>query len=210
MGRIRYCLTALAVFFCAVTGSVAQDSNYVRKNLAVLTSHDMYGRGGAHDGELKAATYIREQLVAVGAMPLGENGFQKWTTKAHKMEGKVLMSVKGKELSPFWDYRIAPYSHSLDRNDIPVIRVDASLLVDTPAMERFIYSNSARLKTSMVYIDGVKWKNQKEIPASRIQSCLRAMTYNNPFQSAGIIAECQCISAIPIKSNGLIYVLREA
>ena len=95
MGRIRYCLTALAVFFCAVSVGMAQDSNFVRKNLAALTSHDMYGRGGA--------TYIREQMLAVGAMPLGENGFQKWTTKAHKMEGKVSMSVKGKELSPFWD-----------------------------------------------------------------------------------------------------------
>lgn len=187
MGRIRYCLTALAVFFCAVTTSVAQDSNYVRKNLAVLTSHDMYGRGGAHDGELKAATYIREQLVAVGAMPLGENGFQKWTTKAHKMEGKVSMSVKGKELSPFWDYRIAPYSHSLNRNDIPVIRVDASLLVDTPALEQFIAANLARLKTGMVYIDGVKWKHQKDIPAAKVQKALRALTYNNPFQSAGIM-----------------------
>ena len=187
MGRIRYCLTALAVFFCAVTNSVAQDSNYVRKNLAVLTSHDMYGRGGAHDGELKAATFIREQLVAVGAMPLGENGFQKWTTKAHKMEGKVSMSVKGKELSPFWDYRVAPYSHSLNRDNIPVIRVDASLLVDTPAMERFISDNLARLKTSMVYIDGVKWKHRKDIPATKIQKALRTLTYNNPFQSAGIL-----------------------
>ena len=135
MGRIRYCLTALAVFFCAVSVGMAQDSNFVRKNLAALTSHDMYGRGGAHDGETKAATYIREQMLAVGAMPLGENGFQKWTTKAHKMEGKVSMSVKGKELSPFWDYRIAPYSHSLNRDDIPVVRVDASLLVDTPALD---------------------------------------------------------------------------
>ena len=187
MGRTRYCLTALAVFFCTVTGSVAQDSNFVRKNLAALTAPEMYGRGGAHEGETKAATFIREQLFAVGAQPLGESGFQKWTTKAHKMEGKVSMSVRDKELSSFWDYRIAPYSHSLNRNDIPVIRVDASLLVDTPAMEQFISSNLARLKTSMVYIDGVKWKNRKKIPAAKIQSCLRSLTYNNPFQSAGIL-----------------------
>ena len=187
MGRIRYCLTALAVFFYAISVGMAQDSNFVRKNLAVLASHDMYGRGGAHDGELKAATYIREQLVAVGAMPLGENGFQKWTTKAYKMEGKVSMSVKGKLLDPFWDYRIAPYSHSLNRDEFPVIRVDASLLVDTPAMERFISDHFARLKTSMVYIDGVKWKHQKDIPAAKVQKALRALTYNNPFQSAGIL-----------------------
>lgn len=187
MGRIRYCLTALAVFFCAFSNGMAQDSNYVRKNIAALTSHDMYGRGGPHDGELKAATYIREQLAAVGAMPLGENGFQKWTTKAHKMEGKVSMSVKGKELSPFWDYRIAPYSNSLDRDDIPVVRVDASLLVDTPALENFVTANLAKLKGSLVYIDGVKWKGMKKIPAAKIQSALRALTFNNPFQSAGIL-----------------------
>lgn len=187
MGRIRYCLTALAVFFCAFANGLAQDSNFVRKNIAALTSHDMYGRGGAHDGELKAATYIREQLVSVGAMPLGENGFQKWTTKAHKMEGKVSMSVKNRELSPFWDYRIAPYSHSLDCNDIPVVRVDASLLVDTPALEKFVSSHLAQLKGSLVYIDGVKWKHKKDIPSQKIQACLRSLTFNNPFQSAGIL-----------------------
>ena len=187
MGRIRYCLTALTVFFCAFTSGMAQDSNSVRKDLAALTSHDMYGRGGSHDGELKAATYIRAQLLSFGAMPLGENGFQKWTTKAHKMEGSVSMSVKNKELSPFWDYRIAPYSNSLDRNDIPVIRVDASLLVDTPALENFIASNLPKLKSSLVYIDGVKWKGMKKIPAAKIQNALRSLTFNNPFQSAGIL-----------------------
>ena len=187
MGRIRYCLTALAVFFCAFTSGMAQDSNSVRKDLAALTSHDMYGRGGSHDGELKAATYIRAQLLSFGAMPLGENGFQKWTTKAFKMEGSVSMSVKNKELNPFWDYRIAPYSKSLNRNDIPVVRVDASLLVDTPALENFIASNLPKLKSSLVYIDGVKWKGKKKIPAAKIQSALRSLTFNNPFQSAGIL-----------------------
>ena len=214
MGRIRYCLTALAVIFCATVSGVAQDSNYVRKNIAALTSHDMYGRGGAHDGELKAATYIREQLLSHGAMPLGENGFQKWQTKAFKMEGSVSMSVKNKELNPFWDYRIAPYSKSLDRSDISVIRVDASLLVDTPALENYVASHLTQLKNSLVYIDGVKWKHKKNIPASKIQACLRSLTFNNPFQSAGILVG---VDELPIcglsntdfqRNYAYIYVIR--
>lgn len=187
MGRIRYCLTVVAVLFYAFSTGMAQDSNYVRKNLAVLTSHSMYGRGGAHDGEAKAATYIREQMLALGAMPLGENGYQKWSTKAHKMEGNVSMLVNGKELSPFWDYRIAPYSHSVDRNNIPVIRVDASLLVDTPALEKFVSSNLAKLKKSVVYIDAVKWKNRKNVSEAAVKSVLRSLTFNSPFQSVAIL-----------------------
>lgn len=188
MGR-KSARLIFGILFCAGSLFVghAQDSNYVRKNIAVLTSQEMFGRSGAHDGEYKAASFIREQLLALGAMPLGEEGFQKWTTPAHKMEGKVSMKTKSRELSPFDGYRIAPYSHSLNVDNAPVIRIDASLLLDTARMEQFIADNQSRLKKSVLYVDAVVWKNSKQISSEQVNKCLRALTFNNPFQTLAIL-----------------------
>ena len=79
----------------------AQDSVQMRQDIKVLASPEMWGRSGCHDGEAKAAAYLQKEMQAIGAKPLGDNGFQKFDIPAYKMEGRVSMSVDGQTLSPF-------------------------------------------------------------------------------------------------------------
>ena len=188
MGRICHITAGLALLFSGILSpALAQDSVFVRKQISTLSSDMMYGRNGSHHGEFIAAQYIREQLLELGAQPLKDDGVQYYETYAHKMEGEVSMSANGKQLSPFWDYRIEPYSHSTHGKDIPVIRMDASLLLDAEKQNAFIEKNKETLSHGFLYIDAVKWKKQKDSDKEAVKKALRSLTYNNPFQSKGIL-----------------------
>ncbi len=187
MGRICHLIT-LIICLCALfptTGS-AQDSNFVRKSIAILSSPELWGRGGPHGGELKAAQYIRTQLTEAGAKPLTEDGFQHYEFAAHKMEGQVACSLNGKLLSPFWDYRIAPYAHTTHIKDAPVVRVDASTLLDAKKLLKFYDRNAPLIRNGFLYIDAVSWRNKK-VTDKEVKELIQGLMFNNPFQSKGIL-----------------------
>lgn len=214
MGRI--CHLALAVFvLLACTVSVtAQDSNYVRKSIATLSSPDFWGRGGCHDGETIAAEYIKSQLLASGASPLTDDGFQHYEFAAYKMEGKVSCSTNLQSLSSFWDYRIAPYSHTTHVKDAPIVRVDVSVLLDEDKRYKFMDKHFGKLGNSFVYIDAVEWAQSKKVTKEQVRELLHNLTSNNPFRSKGILVG---VDELPIwglnytdfeRNYAYIYVIR--
>lgn len=187
MGRIRHLIAMSAAWLCCLVSLQAQDSSFVRQNIRVLSSPEMWGRAGSHDGELKAAKYLSEQFRQVGAIPLGDNGFQYYDIGAHKMEGKVEISINGNVLKTFDDYRIAAYSHTTHTTNAPILRIDASLLIDKAKMEQYIDKHAAELKHSFLYIDAVQWKSKDETDSKLIKKELQSLMFNNPFQSIGIL-----------------------
>lgn len=187
MGRIRHLTTLVAVLLYSTLTLHAQDTNFVRQHMRVLTSNEMWGRAGSHEGEAKAAHYLADQFRQVGAIPLGENGLQYYDVGAHKMEGKVEISINGKVLKTFDDYRIAAYSHTTHAKNAPIIRIDASLLLDETKLTAFIDKNSAALKKAFVYIDAEQWKKKDDENAKLVQKALQDLMFNNPFQSIGIL-----------------------
>ncbi|MDL2296639.1 M28 family peptidase [Bacteroidales bacterium OttesenSCG-928-B11] len=131
----------------------AQDSTTVRQMIATLSSSEMHGRSIAYDGEYKAAEYIRSIFRETKAEPLGNDYFQSYNFPGFAMEGNVSLSINGMELNPFDDYRIYPFSMSLDKQDIPVISADPIILINKEKREKFIKKNSEKFKNSFIYFD---------------------------------------------------------
>ena len=176
MGRIsNYLILLVALFFMGATAN-GQDSNYVRTCIATLAGDDCWGRGGCHDGEQKAADFIREQLRQTGAQPLTSDGFQHYEFQSHKMEGSVEMSIDGKRLSPFWDYRISPYSTSTSIKDAPVVVMDASLFFDPRKLLKFYDRYASLIRSGFVYVDAVQWKDKK-LEADDVRKLIRAFDF---------------------------------
>lgn len=214
MGRIRHLVLAAVCLLGCTFSLSAQDSNYVRKNIATLSSPEFWGRGGCYDGETKAAEFIKLQLLASGATPLTEDGFQHYEFAAHKMEGIVKCSTNLQYLSQFWDYRIAPYSHTTHVKDAPVVRVDVSVLIDEDKRYKFMEKNFGKLGSSFVYIDAVGWEQSKKATKEQVRELLQNLTYNNPFRSKGILVG---VDELPIwglnhtdveRNYAYIYVIR--
>lgn len=186
MGRIsNYLILSVALFFMGATAN-GQDSNYVRTCIATLSADDCWGRGGCHDGELKAARFIRDQLVQSGAQSLTEDGFQHYEFQSHKMEGNVEMSINGKRLSPFWDYRISPYSASISINDAPVVVMDASLFFDPRKLLKFYDRYASLIRSGFVYVDAVQWKDKK-LKAEDVRKLIRAFDFDGSLGCKGFL-----------------------
>lgn len=210
MGRVFH-LIPLLLLVCSSATLVAQDSAFVRKNIQTLTSDYFAGRSGCYDGEMRAAEYIADVLHNLSAQPLGEDGLQRYETPAHKMEGVVSISLDDKLLNPYTDYRIMPYSHSTHIQQVPIIRIKNSVLLDEEKCAQFIYRNSAVLPESFIYIEQ-QGKGQEETDA--LKKKIQALTSNNPFQSMGIIVG---VDELPVwsltytdyeRNYAVIYVLR--
>ena len=186
MGRISNCLTLLVIFVCACVQLPAQDSNYVRTCIATLSADDCWGRGGCHDGELKAARFIRDQLVLSGAQSLTEDGFQHYEFQSHKMEGKVVLEVDGQRLSPFWDYRISPYSGSIWSFNAPVMVMDASLFFDARKILKFYDRYANQIHGSFIYVDATSWKD-KNVSADDVKKLIRTLELKNDMGARGYL-----------------------
>lgn len=169
----------------------AQDSVSVRKMIATLSASDMYGRSIAYDGERKAAEYIRSVLQEAGAKPLGNDYFQTYNFPGFAMEGKVSLRINGVELNPFDDYRIYPFSQSMDGQEIPVIHADPVILVDKAKREKFVKKQGDKLKKSFLYFDLAKLEKSKD---SRMLNQIRMAIYylgvdrkNDQFAALGYL-----------------------
>lgn len=186
MGRIsNYLILLVALFFMGATAN-GQDSNYVRTCIATLAGDDCWGRGGCHDGEQKAADFICEQLRQTGAQPLTSDGFQHYEFQSHKMEGSVEMSIDGKRLSPFWDYRISPYSTSTSIKDAPVVVMDASLFFDPRKLLKFYDRYASLIRSGFVYVDAVQWKDKK-LEADDVRKLIRAFDFDGSLGCKGFL-----------------------
>lgn len=202
------------LLFCNVFSLSGQDSNWVRTRVARLSSAEFYGRGNCYDGEQKAADYIRSELLNLQAIPLGESGYQKYSFKSHKMEGAVTIAIKGESLNPKTDFRIAPFSHTL-HHDLKVLRVPASILLDSEKVEKFRNKYQVVLAQSIVYIDNTKKPRLDDKESAQLQKALRELEYNNPFQSAGILIGVDVLPVWGLSSNhiernyAIIYIVAE-
>lgn len=216
MGGIRNIILSLICGLLGWGSLFAQDSVKLRENIGILAADNMYGRGNCHNGERIAAEWIRDELSSLPhLLPMGERGFQKFAFHAFKMEGKVAVTVDDLLLNPYTDYRIAPFSQTTRKENVPLVRVDASLLLDTVRLENFLMKNWSFLKKSVVYIDAVQWKNAKKYQGESIKKAIQSLQIQNPFQSIGIIVG---VDELPVwglsntdfeRNYALLYVLRQ-
>lgn len=129
----------------------AQDSAYTRKIINRLASPEMYGRGYTYNGDKIAAEFISNELMRLEIPPVNESYFQKYSFPVFAMEGTVSITLNGKILNPFTDYRIAPFAKTVQQDKIPVIHADASLLSDSLKMAAFYLEHKEKLPYSFIY-----------------------------------------------------------
>ncbi len=180
----------------------AQDTNYVRQVLNQLASERMHGRGYSFRGDSIAAQYIRSELRRLGVKPLVENYFQPYTFSVHSMEGPVKLSINGKRLKPFDDFRIPAWSKST-WGEHKVLEVPAATILDVDNLKKFLNKHNDRLENIFVLIDfsnaavGTDERNEK-----RINDFLHLLQLRNPFNSRGVIVVRDALSTYsPANTN---------
>lgn len=100
--NIKYFLPLpfLFLFLISISLNAQEVANRLRAHITYLASDELAGRKPGMPGDSMAASYIRDQFIAVGAKPLGYNGFQyfdliagvKKGTNNHFMIGAVSYS----------------------------------------------------------------------------------------------------------------------
>lgn len=166
----------------------AQDSSYARYTINNLASERMHGRAASYRGDSVAASFIRNELRHYGVQSLGSNYYQSFSSNTHSMEGRCAIVVNGKELKPYEEFRVAPFSSgvTIALGETPVVRVPAETLIDTDAMKAFLKQHSRELKEAVIYIDFTAFvpsDNMKE----RYASACSQLRRRNPFGSRVLI-----------------------
>ena len=176
----------IAILLTCTLLSSAQDTNYMRQVLSRLTSEEFYGRGYSYRGDSIAARFIRGELARLGVKPLVDGYFQKYTFSVFSMEGPLALTVEGKHLKPYTDFRVPAWSKST-WGDYKVIRVGGDLLMDADKLKKFLQKNNDLLQDVFVYIDATEYSDKSHDDQKRFESQIKSLQRRNPFNSRGIL-----------------------
>ncbi|MBP5326566.1 MAG: M28 family peptidase [Bacteroidales bacterium] len=165
----------------------AQDTNYVRQVLYQLSSQRMHGRGYSFRGDSIAAQFIRSELKRLGVKPQVDNYYQPYTFSTFSMEGPVRLSVNGKRLKPFDEFRIPAWSKST-WGEHKVLNVPLSTILDSDNLKKFLNKHNDRLEDVFVLVDATTPNigDDKE-RQKKTDEFLNSLHFRNPFNSRGII-----------------------
>ncbi|MBO4589042.1 MAG: M28 family peptidase [Bacteroidales bacterium] len=101
-------IVALLVLLSSVPTVMGQSAEYVKRVVCELSDEGMYGRSCAHKGDSLAAEYIAGQLREMGVKPLAEGYMQKYLTDLYSVDGECSLSINGRQLKPYDEFRIVP------------------------------------------------------------------------------------------------------
>lgn len=136
----------------------SQDITYVRKQLQILCSPEMYGRGYYKRGDSIAAFYIKDQFRKLGLKSFTGDFIQRYDFNVNRVN-RTMVKFNGQELKFNSDYVISPNSGSVKGTFRPVM-INASLMLNpdkffvavrnAPA-PKVVVLDSAGLKNSGLY-----------------------------------------------------------
>lgn len=192
----------------------SQDSSQAREHIKYLSSEELHGRGIAYNGENMAASYLRKQLQQFGVESLGDNYFQSYDLAGFALEGSIYCDIDGQALASGDDYRIAPFSHSLN-GTYPIIQIPYSTLLDSKKIDKFKQKYGDQLSRSLIYFDDTKAHFKTEEDKKTYQNTLLRLEFDNPFHSAGIIKGVAKMSAWGLsrthyaRESAIVYMLND-
>ena len=164
----------------------AQDSTVAREHIKYLSSKELHGRGVAYNGEHNAAKYIIQQLTEHGVEPLGKDFIQKYDQAAFAMEGDVIGKVGGKPLIAGEDFRIMPFSMSLN-DKYNLIRISPGDLINHKKIAAINKKYADVMSHSLIYLDNTKVKFKKKKDEEKYKEALGLIKFFFPFKTAGFI-----------------------
>lgn len=172
---------------CGLLISVhAQDSTTAREHIKYLSSKELHGRGAAYNGERMASDYLIKNLHEFGVEPLSEGYIQKYKYPAFTMEGEVKCNMGKKTFAAGDDYRILPFSKSLD-GKYKLIHINPSDLINNKKIKAINKKCVENGDQYLIYLDATKAQFKKKKDKESYDQALAKSTFKNPFNTSGII-----------------------
>ncbi len=207
--KLRQLLLPLLILLSL--GAGAQDTNYARQVLGRLTSDAFHGRGYSFKGDSIAARFIRNELRRMGVKPLEgtDDYYQRYTFPTSAMEGPLSLTIGGKKLKAYEEFRVAPFSKST-WGDYRVITLTPTEFLDEAKLAKFLAKNQKKLSDSFVYIDATDTEGFTEEGLKRLGQSLNQLRQQNPFGSRGILLGMKqmntCSPAYTSYEHGYAYI----
>lgn len=123
---LRLIFIVLTILNVCSKYTYCQDSRYARKQLLMLCSPQMHGRGYYNRGDSIAAFYIADQFRNLGIKSFNGDFIQRHSFNVNRIN-RTSVKFNGQELKFNRDYVVTPYSGSVDGTFRPVM-IDASLM----------------------------------------------------------------------------------
>jgi aminopeptidase YwaD len=131
-----------------------QDTRYVRKQLQLLCSPEMHGRGYYKRGDSIAAFYIADQFKKLGIKSFTGDYIQRYNFNVNRIN-RTVVKFNDQELKFNHDYVVSPYSGSVKGKFKP-ISIDA-LLMQNP--DKFLEAINKVPAPRVVLLDSAGLKN---------------------------------------------------
>jgi aminopeptidase YwaD len=149
----------------------AQDLEYAKKEINILSSSKFHGRGYTHKGDLKASKHIASELNKHNIQKLNSSYFQNFTMPVCIISNLGTLKIDSAILSPGFDFIIHPGSASCSGK--------YELLWLTQANIKEIFTTNVKEKFLVIDTNLSNDKSQKEI--------IDGLRFSNPVNAKGII-----------------------
>lgn len=149
----------------------AQDIDYAKKEISILCSKKLHGRGYTHNGNLKAAKHIESELKKNNIQKIGPSYFQNFTMPICVINKLGKVKVDEVVLSPGFDFIIHTNSKSCSGT--------FELVWLTKENMKDIFSTDLKDKFLVIDTNFSNDKSQKEI--------IEGLRHSNPLHAKGII-----------------------
>ncbi len=175
----------------------AQDSVFVRNTIRDLTSPQFHGRSAAFRGDSLAADYLAAKLKNVGAQPLAEGYKQHYTFNTCILDGKVKLSLDGKNLVQGVDFSPVATSKACN-GKYKMLYFNVKAIDDSYKVQQFCNEHKRGLQKSFVYLDVGE---DKELSKTVLRIVNQIKRGANPFGSAGVVLGVKSMPAMSIPAN---------
>jgi aminopeptidase YwaD len=184
------------LFFFTVS---AQDTNFARSVINVLSSKVYKGRGYVDQADAKAAKYIANQFKSIGLKPVNKSFYQKVPFSVNTFPKKMTVKYNGKLLVPGQDYIVDPASKSYKfKDNIQFIDFNSLNKDDLYNQNIYILQN-VLLDTFNAKFAETAAINKKKFVSDRKKTLLIQLTNDKLTWSSSYLQSHQCI--ILLKSH---------
>lgn len=132
--------------------SYAQDTAFIRQEIATLSAKGMAGRGYVSRGGEKAARYLTDKFKSLGLQPLSKDYGQSFTFSVNTFPGRMVLRIGDRQLKAGEDYLIDPYSSRLVAENKKIRIHDFSGLTPTDTTKQWMKIHKQLSKKNRIHL----------------------------------------------------------